>query len=268
MIEVKNLTCGYEGGFLLKDISFEVGGGELIGIIGPNGSGKSTLLRAMSKILKPMKGAVFLKGEDMGRMSFSKLAKRIAVTSQSSSLRELDITVREYVMLGRIPYKRRFQFVETGADEKKAVQAMARLDISTLAERNVGQLSGGEAQRAVIARALAQEPEFLLLDEPTVHLDIGHRIEILDMIRELNRAHSLAIVMVLHDLNLASLYCDRLILLSDGEIYRNGAPEEILTYSVIEKVYGTMVVVRENPLFPKKPFVYLVPKGLRKKIGI
>ena len=259
MIEVQNLTCGYENGFLLKDISFRVDPGEIVGIIGPNGSGKSTLIRAMSKILKPRQGCILLKGKDIGRMSFNAFARCVAVTSQSSTA-GLDITVGTYVLLGRIPYKGRFQFMETGADEEKAAQAMAHLGVCGLAARNIGQLSGGEAQRAVIARALAQEPELLLLDEPTAHLDIGHRVEILDMIKELNRARSLAIVMVLHDLNLASLYCDRLILLSSGRIFRKGTPEEILTYPVIEEVYGTVVVVEPNPIFPKKPFVYLVPK--------
>ena len=135
---------------------------------------------------------------------------------------------------------------------------MSLTDIASLSKRNVNELSGGERQRAIIARALAQEPELLLLDEPTTHLDIGHQVEILDLVKGLNRKNNLTVIVVLHDLNLASLYCDRLLLLKEGKIHSVGSPEEILTYSIIEEVYKTPVVVEKNPV-SFRPFICLVP---------
>ncbi len=258
MLKIRNLTCGYEQGFFLKDISFDVNDGELMGIIGPNGSGKSTLLRAISRLLKPMRGEIFLKGEEIGRMKFRELARRISVVSQSTKEIMLNFTVREYILLGRTPYRKRFQILESKIDERIVSKVMSLTDIASLSKRNIKELSGGERQRAIIARALAQEPELLLLDEPTTHLDIGHQIEILDLVKGLNRKNNLTVIVVLHDLNLASLYCDRLLLLKEGKIHSVGSPEEIFTYSVIEEVYKTPVVVEKNPV-SSKPLICLVP---------
>ena len=260
MLRVKNLTCGYEAGFFLKNITFSVNDGELMGIIGPNGSGKSTLLRAISRVLKPLKGGILFKGKRIDRMGFKELAQKVSVVSQSAEEITLNFTVREYVLLGRIPYRRRFQILETKTDEKIVANTMSLTDITHLSERNVGELSGGERQRAIIARALAQEPELLLLDEPTIHLDIGHQIEILDLVKRLNEQNNLTVIIVLHDLNLASLYCDRLLLLREGEVHSIGTADEILTYSIIEEVYKTPVVVEKNPI-SSKPLICLVPGG-------
>ena len=265
MLKIKGLVCGYEAGFFLKDITFSVNDGELMGIIGPNGSGKSTLLRAISRVLKPLKGEILFKGKEIEKMGFKELAQRVAVVSQSTAEITFNFTVIEYVLLGRIPYRKRFQVLETKTDEKIVANTMALTDITHLSERNVGELSGGERQRAIIARALAQEPELLLLDEPTTHLDIGHQIEILDLVKRLQRERNLTVVIVLHDLNLASLYCDRLLLLKEGRVHSLGTPEEILTYPIIEEVYKTLVVVEKNPI-SSKPLICLVPgfdKGKR-----
>ena len=258
MLKIKDLTCGYESGFFLKDINFEVNDGELMGIIGPNGSGKSTLLRAISRALKPLKGEILFKGRSIDRMGFKELAQRVSVVSQSVEQLSLNFTVKDYILLGRIPYRKRFQILETKTDEKIVANTMSLTDITHLSERNIGELSGGERQRAIIARALAQEPELLLLDEPTIHLDIGHQIEILDLVKRLNRKNNLTVIVVLHDLNLASLYCDRLLLLKEGKVHSIGIPEQILTYSTIEEVYKTLVVVEKNPV-SSKPLICLVP---------
>lgn len=260
MLRVENVTCGYEkSGFFLEEITFEAQEGELLGIIGPNGSGKSTLLRAISGVLRPQEGKIFFNGKDISQLRFRELAQKMAVVSQGSEVVGLSFTVREFVLLGRNPYRRRFQILETRIDEEITEKAVASVDILNMAERDINELSGGERQRAIIARALAQEPELLLLDEPTTHLDIGHQVEILDLVKRLNKRDNLTVIIVLHDLNLASLYCDRLVLLKEGRIHSIGTPGEILTYSVIEEVYKTLVVVEKSPV-TSKPLVCLVPK--------
>ena len=264
MLEIKNLTCGYESGFFLKNITFNVANGELMGIIGPNGSGKSTLLRAISRVLKPVSGEILLKGEEIGKMKFRELAQRISVVSQSTENEMFNFTVREYILLGRTPYRKRFQILESEVDDRIVAEAMSLTDVAYLSERSIRELSGGERQRAIIARALAQEPELLLLDEPTTHLDIGHQVEILDLVKKLNRERNLTVVIVLHDLNLASLYCNRLLLLKEGTVHSAGTPEQILTYSIIEEVYKTLVVVEKNPV-SFRPLICLVP-GEKSKV--
>lgn len=255
MFKVRNLTCGYDGKFLLREVGFEVGDGELIGIIGPNGSGKTTLLRAITRVLKPKKGEILLRGKNIWDMGFGELARKIAVVSQSSDADFM--SVGEFVLLGRIPHYKRFQFLETKEDEEIARKYMDMTDTLRFANQPVGEISGGERQLAVIARALTQEPEILLLDEPTAHLDITHQVAILDLIRKLNRESGLTVIMVLHDLNLAGEYCSRLILMNEGRIHKIGKPAEVLTYQIIEEVYKTVVVVEENPI-SHKPYVLLV----------
>lgn len=258
LLEVENLVCGYQSGFFLKGINFPVKEGELVGIIGPNGSGKSTLLRAISRILKPQEGRILLQGKDISLAGFRELAQEIAVLSQDSGTMSLNLPIKDYVLLGRIPYLRKFQILETRTDELIAEEMMSSTGVLPLATRNVNELSGGERQRAAIARALAQEPRLLLLDEPVTHLDIKHQIEILDLVKRLNKGKHLTVLMVLHDLNLASEYCDRLLLLKEGQIFKMGSPGEVLTYEIIEEVYKTLVVVSANPV-SSHPHILLVP---------
>lgn len=255
MLEIKNLTCGYDSKFILKDINLKVKNGELIGIIGPNGSGKTTLLRAITRVLKPNRGKIFFEGRNIQKMTFRELAKRIAVVSQWMEARIMD--VEEFVLLGRIPYLERFQFLETGKDLEVAKRCMVMTDTLKFKNQLMTEISGGERQLALIARALAQEPKLLLLDEPTAHLDIAHQVKILDLIKRLNKEFGLTVITVLHDLNLASEYCHRLVLINEGRIHRVGPPEKILNYKVIEEVYKTVVVVEKNPI-SKKPYVILV----------
>lgn len=259
MLKVNNLVSGYsESNFFLQDISFNVRSGELICIIGPNGSGKSTLLKSISRVLAPKSGNILFKNKNIGEYTYRELAQKIAVVTQQSNDNLSGLIVSEYILLGRIPYRNRFQLLESKHDLKIAEDTMKSTDILSLKNRDISHLSGGEKQRAIVARALCQEPELLLLDEPTSHLDIGHQVETLDLLKKLNK-NGLTIIMVLHDLNLASLYCNRLILLNKGAICSIGTPEDIIKKSIIEKVYNTPVAVEKNPI-NSKPLVCLVSK--------
>jgi len=255
MLDVKNLSCGYDSKVILKDINLRVEKGELLGIIGPNGSGKTTLLRAITRVVKPKKGSVFLEGKDIWQMSFKGLAKKIAVVPQSLSANF--ISVEEFVLLGRIPHYKKFQFLETDKDKEIAQKALELTDTFKLKDRPLLEISGGERQLVLIARALAQQPRLLLLDEPTTHLDITHQVRILDLIKRLNKETELTVIMVLHDLNLASEYCRRLVLLNEGRIHKTGEPFEVLDYKTIEEVYRTVVIVEKNPV-SSKPYVFVV----------
>jgi len=263
MLEVKDLACGYDHKIVLKNINLSVNQGELLGIIGPNGSGKTTLLRTISRVIKPHKGKIIFKKRNINEISFRELAKDMAVVSQNSSGFEFHMSVEEFVYMGRIPYRRGFQLLENKTDEIKVDEAMASTDIAQLTSRYMSELSGGERQRTVIAKALAQEPQLLLLDEPTTHLDITHQVEILDLVKRLNTQRKLTIIMILHDLNLASEYCDRLILLKEGQIHKEGTPQEVLTYPIIEEVYNTLVVIQKSPI-SSRPWICLVPEHEKK----
>lgn len=261
MLEINDLTCGYDS-FSLKDINLKIKTGEIVGVVGPNGSGKTTLLRAISRVLKPKKGKILFDGKDIWNMSSKELAEKMAVVSQSFEIGF--ITVEDFILLGRIPYFNRFQFIETKMDLEIARKSMQLTDVYKLRDRPIREISGGERQLAVIARALTQEPKLLILDEPTAHLDIAHQVAILDLIKRLNKEQGFTIIMVLHELNLASEYCQRLILINEGSIYKTGSPEDVLTYQIIEEVYKTVVVVNKSPI-SDKPYVFLVPEEDRKK---
>lgn len=264
MLNISQLTCGYDSGFAIRDIDLHVATGEIIGIIGPNGSGKTTLLKAITKALKPVSGVILLEGKSIWRMKISELARKIAVVSQSTETGFM--TVEEFVLLGRIPYYGRFRFLETKNDLQIARDAMALTDSLRLKDQLMSQISGGERQLALIARALAQEPKLLLLDEPTTYLDITHQVGILDLIRRLNRNFGLTVVMVMHDLNLAGEYCQRLALINMGKIHKFGLPEEVLDYRIIEDVYKTVVVIEKNPI-SRKPYVLAISEVARENSG-
>lgn len=262
MFEIKDLTCGYDKRFHLKGINLVIEEGGLFGIIGPNGSGKTTLLRAMTRVLKPESGEVLLRGKNIWQIDLRELARTIAVVSQNVSTDELN--VEEFILLSRIPHYKRLQFLETKHDEEIVNSAMALTGTFKFKDRLISEISGGERQLVLIARALAQEPKFLLLDEPTSHLDIMHQVRILDLLKKLNKELSLTVIIVLHDLNLASEYCDRVALLSDGAVYKEGLPQDVLDYKTIENVYKTVVVVEKNPV-SSKPYVLLVSEEEREK---
>jgi len=264
MLDINDLTCGYESGFAIRGINLRVEDGEIVGVIGPNGSGKTTLLRAVTRALKPSAGTILLEGENLRRMNAMDVARRIAVVSQSAEYGLM--TVEEFVLLGRTPYYGRLRFLETRRDLEKAREAMELTDALKLKDHLMSRISGGERQLALIARALAQEPKLLLLDEPTTYLDITHQVGILDLIRRLNKNFGLTVVMVLHDLNLAGEYCHRLALFDQGKVRKFGAPEEVLDYRLIEEVYKTVVVVEKNPI-SRKPYVLAISEAAREFSG-
>lgn len=257
--EVENLNFGYEDERIIKGLSFDVEEGEILGIIGPNGSGKTTLLRLLSGVLRPWSGRVIFMGRDLKRMRRKEIARRVAVVPQQSLI-IFPFTVREIVLMGRAPYLGMFQS-ESKRDFEIAERAMDYTDTLRLAHRHVDELSGGELQRVIIARALAQEPEVMLLDEPTSHLDLKHQMEIFDLIRRLNSEEKMTFVVVLHDLNLAGEHCDRLLLLKEGSAYKMGKPDEVLTAEAIEETYGVNVLITQNPVtsaphvIPLSPFL-------------
>ncbi|HAJ56248.1 MAG TPA: heme ABC transporter ATP-binding protein [Candidatus Omnitrophica bacterium] len=260
LISTENLTGGYGKSAVIRDVSFDIKKGDFLGIIGPNGSGKSTLLKLMSRVLTPQSGRVTLDKTDIRHMGLKGLSQKIAFVPQETLI-NFSFSVEEIVLMGRIPHLKRLQH-ETKNDHAIVQRSLQETDTVNLKDKYINELSAGERQRAIIARALAQEPAILFLDEPTSHLDIGHQIQMLNLLKKLNRERSLTVLIVLHDLNLASEYCDRLILLEKGRIFKVGAPHEVLTYQNIEKVYKTIVVVNENPI-SKKPYVLLV-SGERK----
>ena len=257
LLKINNLSGGYHKETIIKDISLEIKKGDFIGIIGPNGSGKTTLLRLISKVLEPQKGNITFKGRDIAGMGLKEFAQSVAFVAQDTIV-NFSFSVLEIVLMGRIPHLKRLQ-LETKEDYLIAERAMIMTDASDLKEKRIDELSSGERQRVIIARALAQEPLLLFLDEPTSHLDIGHQIQVLDLLKRLNRQNNLTVLMVLHDLNLASEYCNRIVLLNEGIIFKEGTPREVLNYQNIEAVYKTVVVVNDNPI-NSKPYVFLVSK--------
>jgi iron complex transport system ATP-binding protein len=254
-LTLENMSCGYGKDFNLEQISFSVKKGVFAGIIGPNGSGKTTLFKGISGSLPVKKGQLLLNEQNLKNLNIRQKAKKIAVVSQFPDA--ADITVTDYVLMGRLPYRKAFQFFETEEDRAIAEKFMNLTGITSYKDKPMSQLSGGEQQLAAIAQALTQEPELLLLDEPTSHLDITHQVQILNLIQRLNKENGLSVLMIIHDLNLASEYCDYLIMMDKGKIHTQGIPELVLNYENIEKVYNTVVITQKNPL-SGKPAIFLV----------
>lgn len=256
IIQGKNIRFSYGVQEVLHNITLNIDTGEFLGIIGPNGSGKTTLLNCLSGIL-PASGNIYLEEKDIRQLNRSDIARKLAFVSSENFL-NYDFTVEEIVMMGRNPWLGRFQ-MEGEKDYQYVKEAIEITGLSNIYGKPVKELSSGERQLVFLARALAQKTEIIFLDEPIVHLDISHQINILNLLKRLNRQNSLTIVAILHDLNLASEYCHRLVLLKDGSIYRDGSPAEVLTYQNIEKVYRTVVLVTESPV-SRKPHIVPVPE--------
>ena len=246
MLNIENVTLGYGKRDVLKDVNLSVRCGEMLGIIGPNGSGKSTLVKGISRLLAPKKGRVLIDGQDTTHISRSELARLVAVVPQAPNLPDT-YTAFEIVLMGRTPHLGLLRF-EGQHDFDIAWRAMEITRTQPLAERRMDEISGGEKQRLTIARALAQESRLILLDEPTAHLDINYQVETLDFIRALCLKQNIAAVTVLHDLNLAAQYCDRLALLSGGRVHREGTPQEVITVQNIKEVYGAEVCICPHPI--------------------
>jgi iron complex transport system ATP-binding protein len=262
ILSIQNLGCGYPK-FQLSGINIDIPKGSFAGIIGPNGSGKTTLFRAITGTLATQSGKILLGDKDLRTVSPRARAQNIAIVCQFIEAGEM--TVEDYVLMGRIPYHSRFSFFESEEDFRISRKYMEMTDTWRFKDQLMSELSGGEQQLAAIARALTQQPELLLLDEPTSHLDITHQVHILNVLQQLNHEMGLSVLMVIHDLNLASEYCDRLILVNQGKVHTQGIPEEVLTFQNIEDVYQTVVVTQNNPL-SGKPAVFLASRKVLKEI--
>jgi len=252
---VRDLSYSFGDKKVLKEISLEVRPGEFMGLMGPNGSGKTTLLRCIMNYLSSPSSSISIDGAAIESLSPERLARTFAVVPQSSST-DFTFSAYDIVMMGRLPHRRNRFAGPSKADADEVRRAMERTDTWKLSGRPFFALSGGERQRVIIARAVAQNPEALLLDEPTVYLDINGQLEIMDLIRSLNREEGITVISVLHDVNMAARYCDRIALLSDGWLEAMGPPSEVLNPEVIRSVYGVDVVVRKDPFTGN---VYIMP---------
>jgi len=242
----KNLTHAYGDLSVLKDLSFSIPVGDFFIVIGPNGSGKSTLMKTISGIEKSKKGRVEILGHLMHTYSRKALARIMAYVPQMVPV-DFPFTVKEVVLMGRSPHLGVLG-LEQERDFEIAAQAMSFTGIEDLGTRRMDQLSGGEVQRVFIARAICQEPQIVLLDEPTASLDLAHQVRIMDLMERLKEERGVTVVMVSHDVNLAAMYGDHLLLMKEGEIVSLGSPGEVLTYDILEEAYGCKLLVDESPL--------------------
>jgi iron complex transport system ATP-binding protein len=245
-LTIGGVDVSYGSVDILKNVNFEVKSGQFLGILGPNGSGKTTLLKSISRVLKPKKGSILLGDKDIYEMKNVDVAKQLAVVPQETPL-TFDFTALEVVLMGRNPHMSRFK-MEDKKDIEIAKHAMEITHTWEFADRSIVELSGGERQRVIIARALTQEPQILLLDEPTTHLDISNQLEIMDLIQHLCETKKLLIVAVFHDFNLAARYCDSIILLKNGKIVALGKSEETLTSKNVKKVFSVDTIVKRHPI--------------------
>jgi len=236
----------YPGREIFRDLTFSLETGEILGLIGPNSSGKTTLLKLMDGLLQPQRGKIFLHGKELTRIPRSQVARQIAVVPQGMEV-PFSFTVGEIVLMGRAPYLGKFGW-EKRKDLDTAREGMALTDVAELEDRPFFELSQGEKQRVLMARALAQEPKVILLDEPTSHLDINHQVEFNELIRRLNLEKNLTVLNISHDLNLAAEYSHRIALLHRGSIQALGVPSAVITEENIRRVYETTVLVEKNPV--------------------
>lgn len=257
MLNVLNVSGGYQHHQVVKEVSFTVQKGEFFGILGPNGSGKTTLLKMISGILPSMNGTIEIDGKPLTSYSAKRLAQKVAVLPQLFS-NAFDYTVKETVSLGRYPFQKGF-FKQWSKEDEEIVQDVMQLTgVAQYAHKSMNDISGGERQRVFLAQALAQEPSILLLDEPTNHLDISHQKNLLDRLKGWSRKNGLTVISIFHDLNLASLYCDRLLLLRNGEIVALDEPNHVLEEHLIQYVYEAKCKKRPHPELPR-PQLMLSP---------
>jgi len=251
LVEFRDVAFAYpaparprERPFAFPALRFSIEEGEIFGVIGPNSAGKTTLLRLLTRVLAPARGDILLDGRSVRSLTRWQLAREVAVVPQEAP-RPFPFTVQELVLMGRYPHAPR-RFFEDAADLAAAREAMSATGTLPLAPLPLDQLSGGERQRALLARALAQGPRLLVLDEPTAHLDLRYQADTVDLLRRLNRERGVGVLLVSHDLNLASELCDRVLLLREGAVVRVGTPEEVLEQSTLESVFGCRVSVDKN----------------------
>ncbi len=260
-IEINNLSYSFGESDILHNINISFAKNNFYSIIGPNGSGKTTLLKNLGRALEPSKKTVFIENNDILDFKNKALAKKLAVVPQNTIL-DFDFSALDIVLMGRSPYISRFQD-ESKEDYAIVKKAMEMTNTWPLKDKYMNQLSGGEQQRLLIARALAQDTDIILLDEPISHLDIQHQVEILDTMRSLNK--KVTVIAVLHDLNLAAQFSDYLILINKGSIVAEGTPEKVLTEANIKKVYNINICMIKNPV-TGKPHIIPISKQLKKNL--
>jgi iron complex transport system ATP-binding protein len=255
-ITIANLNHSFGKRKVLQQLSFSVEKGEFFIVIGPNGSGKTTLMKLMAGILKPQKGNLTTMGLPNCSYTPKKLARAVAFVPQRLPV-DLPFTVGEAVLLGRAPYQGALG-IERDRDLEIALQAMQFTAVDHLAGATIDQLSGGEQQRVFIARAICQEPDIMLLDEPTASLDLAHQVKVMDLMEKLKQERGVTVIMVSHDINLAAMYGDQVLLLKDGEVVCIGIPSTVLSFRMLEETYGCKLLIDESPLggFPR---ITLVP---------
>ena len=236
-LEAKDIEAVLGGNAILRGVSLEVEPNEFVGIIGPNGSGKSTLLKCIYRVLKPQAGIVELDGTDIRELSYKKSAQSIAVLAQHNYY-NFEFSVQDVVLMGRSPHKRAMER-DNAQDYAIVAQALETVGMADMAKRSFSTLSGGEQQRVILARALAQQTPCLILDEPTNHLDITYQLELMDIVQGLGRT----VVAAIHDLNIAAMYCTRLFAMEKGQLVASGTPEKVLTPELIRQVYGVKAKV-------------------------
>lgn len=264
-ISVEKLSFSYGLKKVLEQVDMNIKKGSFFCIVGPNGSGKSTLLSVISASLKPQKGVVYLEGRNIDQMKNRSIAKLLSFVPQNTSL-EFDFKVSDVVLMGRYPYVNKLRG-ETQADLEIAEKAMQYTNTTHLRDRSFMELSGGERQRVILAQALAQEPEILILDEPVSHLDLQHQVEILNLIKKMCVDKKLTAITVLHDLNMASAYSDYIVMMKEGEVKRQGTPFETLTTVSIKEIFNTDVYVSVSPV-GNKPYIYALIRPNIEKRGI
>lgn len=245
-LAAQDLSGGYPQSLVIQGVNLAVQPGEWLGLVGANGSGKSTLLRLLSHLLQPQGGAVWLAGRDIHTLSPTAIARQLALLPQQQTLPD-GLTVEQLVSLGRSPHQPWWQWDMDSAGRNQVNQALVWTALTEFRDRPVADLSGGERQRAFLALALAQNPQVLLLDEPTTFLDIHYQLQILDLLKDLNQRQRLAIVTVLHDINLAARYCDRLALLRQGQIWAIDTPTQVLTVDNLRSVFQVETLIVSTP---------------------
>lgn len=246
MICAQHLKVGYEDKIIIDDLSLEIPKGEIVSIIGPNGCGKSTLLKALCRMLKPMKGEILLEQVPIRKLKHKTVAQKIALLAQHN-MAPADIRVKELVYYGRYPHKGWCER-RNKEDEEIVAWAMRSTGVIEYKDRRVATLSGGERQRVWLAMALAQKPEILFLDEPTTYLDISHQLELMELVKKINKELGVTIVMVLHELNQASRYSDHLIVMKEGSIVASGKPDQVLNETILKEVYHIECAIDKDPL--------------------
>jgi len=250
-LKVENVEFSYTSVPVLTDVCLELAQSEMLGIVGPNGAGKSTLIRCIDRILKPQRGSILLDGEELQHIGTRETAKKLGYIPQSAS-QVFPATVFDTVLMGRRPH---IGWRSSEKDNEKVLDVLQMLNIEDLAMRDINETSGGQQQRVFIARALAQEPDILLLDEPTSNLDIQHQLEVMEIIKDLVVKKGISAIMAVHDLNLASRYTDRVIIMKGGRIFDAGTPPDVLTPENIRLVYGVEAeVINRNGGMP-----YIIP---------